>query len=474
VTQVIEMRHHPLHAYIPSRLAVKTRSAPWFVAANLCILFFITPFLSTKIRPDFLTFTLCLKQNIMEKRLRVGILRETKNPPDRRVPLTPPQIVALQELYPFVDFYVQPSDIRCYANEEYEYLKIPLKEDLSDCDILMGVKEVDKRLFLKGKKYLFFAHVAKKQEHNREMLREMLKNQISLIDYEYLTTDKGQRVVAFGRWAGIVGAYNALRARGIKTNRFKLKPAYQCRDLEEMWAGLRMIQLKPGLKILVTGEGRVASGAMETLEVCDLVNVSHDDFLTKEYNVPVMCQIGPQHYTKHTDGRPFDFNNFVNHPEEYESDFLRFTKVTDILIAAHFWAPRSPFFFSQKEAAEPDFRISVVADISCDVNGPVASTLRATSIADPFYSYNPHTGTEEPAFSSPDNITVMSIDNLPGELPRDSSNDFGIQLTEHVLFDLFNENDSVMIKRATIIDNGTLTPQYHYLDDFAREKVTEK
>lgn len=403
----------------------------------------------------------------MEKRIKVGILRETKNPPDRRVPLTPPQIVALQELYPFVEFYVQPSDIRCYSNDEYEYLMIPVKEDLSDCDILMGVKEVDKRYFIEGKKYLFFAHIAKKQEHNREMLREMLKRKITLLDYEYLTTDKGQRVVAFGRWAGIVGAYNGLRARGIKTNRFKLKPAYQCRDLEEMWAGLRMIQLKPGLKILVTGEGRVATGALETLEVCDLVKVSPEDFLTKEYNVPVMCQIGPQHYTRHTDGRPFEFNNFVNHPEEYENDFLRFTKVTDVLIAAHFWDPRSPKFFTQSDAAADDFRISVIADISCDVNGPIASTLRATSIADPFYSYNRKTGIEELPFTNPDNITVMAIDNLPGELPRDSSSDFGHQLTENVLFDLFNGIESEMIKRAVIVENGQLTPQYSYLEDFA-------
>ncbi len=247
----------------------------------------------------------------MGKALKLGILRETKNPPDRRVPLTPPQIVALEELYPFAEFFVQPSDIRCYADEEYEYLDIPLKEDLSECDILMGVKEVDKRTFIPGKSYIFFAHVAKKQPHNREMFREMSERKISLIDYEYLTTDKGERVVAFGRWAGIVGAYNGLRARGIKTNRFKLKPAHQCRDLDEMWAGLRLIELKPGLKILVTGTGRVANGAIETLSVCNIVQVSPEDFLNREFDVPVMCQIGPEVYTVHKKRQPFGFNHFV-------------------------------------------------------------------------------------------------------------------------------------------------------------------
>jgi alanine dehydrogenase len=423
----------------------------------------------TKIRPNYYLHT-DLIQTVMEKKLKVGILRETKNPPDRRVPLTPSQIVALKEVYPFVEFFVQPSDIRCYTDEEYEYLMIPILEDLRQCDILMGVKEVDKRLFLEGKTYLFFAHVAKKQEYNRGMLQEILRKKVRLIDYEYLTTDKGQRVVAFGRWAGIVGAYNALRARGIKTNRFRLKPAFQCRDLDEMWAGLRMIQLKPGLKILVTGEGRVASGAMETLSVCsNLIRVTPEEFLTKEYDVPVVCQIGPQHYVRHTEGRVFDFNNFVNHPEEYESDFLKYAKATDIFIACHFWAPRSPVFFTREDVSGPDFRISVIGDISCDIAGPVPTTLRATTIADPFYSYNRTTHAEEVAFSSPDNISVMSIDNLPGELPRDASSDFGRQLMENVLHDLFNGNSSQMIMRATITDDGELTPQYTYLADYVKE-----
>lgn len=402
----------------------------------------------------------------MEKTLKVGILRETKNPPDRRVPLTPPQIIALEELYPFVEFFIQPSDYRCYSNEEYEYLNIPLTEDLSDCDILMGVKEVDRRTFIPGKTYMFFAHVAKKQEQNREMFRDMASRGITLVDYEYLTTDKGERVVAFGRWAGIVGAYNALRARGIRTNRFKLKPAYQCRDLDEMWAGLRLIELKPDLKILVTGKGRVASGAMETLGVCNLVQVSPGDFLNREFDVPVVCQIGPEHYVRHKDNRSYNYRHFLNHPSEYVSSFLPFTKVTDILITGHFWDPRSPAFFTRDDMKQSDFRLSVVADISCDIDGPVPSTLRATTISDPFYGYNPFLEKEEQAFTRPTNITVMSIDNLPGELPRDASHDFGVQLMRNALHDLFTNAASPMIKRAAILQEGNLTPEFEYLKDY--------
>jgi alanine dehydrogenase len=402
----------------------------------------------------------------MVKTLKVGILRETKNPPDRRVPLTPPQIVALQELYPNVEFYVQPSDSRCYSDEEYEYLDIPLKEDLRDCDILLGVKEVDKRTFIPEKTYLFFAHVAKKQIHHKDMFREIIAQKLRLIDFEYLTTDSGQRIVAFGRYAGIVGAYNGLRARGIKTNRFKLKPAYQCRDLEEMWAGLRLIQLKPGLKILVTGEGRVAQGVMETLSICNMVQVSPEDFLSREFDVPVVCKIGPSHYAKHERGLPFDFNNFVRNPGDYGSAFLPFTRVTDILMTGHFWDPRSPVFFTRDNMIDPEFKISIIADISCDIDGPIPSTIRATTIADPFYSYNPQLGIEEPPFTHPSNITVMATDNLPGELPRDASADFGKQLMQNVLHDLFTNPESQLIMRATIVDKGKLTERFEYLNDY--------
>ena len=402
----------------------------------------------------------------MYQSLKIGILRETKNPPDRRVPLTPPQIIALQELYPHVEFFVQPSDNRCYSDEEYDYLDIPLKEDLRECDILLGVKEVDKRTFIPGKTYMFFAHVAKKQPHNREMLSVMSEKNIRLIDYEYLTTEKGQRVVAFGRHAGIVGAYNGLRARGIKTNNFKLKPAYQCHDLDEMWAGLRLIQLAPGLKILVTGEGRVSGGAMETLNICNIVQVSPEEFLEREFSIPVCCQIGPQHYTRHKKSQPFDFRDFTKNPGDYESSFLPFTRVTDILITGHFWDPNSPVFFTREDMKRPDFRISIIADVSCDVNGPIPSTVRASTIADPFYAYNPRLECEETAFSSLSNITVMAVDNLPGELPRDASLDFGKMLMTSVMHDILTQTESPMVERATILMNGRLTKRYLYLSDY--------
>ncbi len=402
----------------------------------------------------------------MDRRLRIGILRETKNPPDRRVPLTPSQIIDLQIEYPDVEFFVQPSDYRCYSDEEYRYLEIPLKEDLSDCDILMGVKEVEKSTFIPGKTYLFFAHVAKEQPYNREMLQKMIEDKVRLIDYEYLTQDNGARVVAFGRWAGIVGAYNGLRARGIRTDRFKLKPCNECHDLEEVWAGLKMIDLIPGLKILVSGDGRVGNGAMETIRQTNAVEVSPEEFLTKNFDVPVVCQLSPGDYVKHKEGKAFDLHHFFENPSEYESTFKRYTRVADIYIASHFWDPASPVFITGDDLKDKDFNISVIADVSCDIDGPIASTKRATTIGDPFYGFNPLTGKEEPAFKNPDNITVMSVDNLPGELPRDASADFGLQLSEFVLPELIEGKRKGMIERATICEEGRLTSEYAYLKDY--------
>jgi alanine dehydrogenase len=205
---------------------------------------------------------------------------------------------------------------------------------------------------------------------------------------------------------------------------------------------------------------------METLSICDPAEVSPEEFLSREFEVPVVCQIGPQHYTKRKDGSPFDFSHFVKHPDQYVSSFLPYTKVADILIACHFWDPASPKFFTAEDTKSPDFRISVIADISCDINGPIPTTLRATTIADPFYGYNPQTGKEEEAFTRETNISVMSIDNLPGELPRNASADFGQQLMSSVLTDLLSGTGSEMVKRATITENGKLSPKFEYLRDY--------
>lgn len=400
---------------------------------------------------------------------RVGILRETKNPPDRRVPLTPAQCLTFQERFPKKKLYIQPSFIRGFEDQEYRYLELDMKEDLSDCDVLLGIKEVDYTTFLPGKTYMFFSHVGKKQPHNRRMLQEIVKKKITLVDYEYLTDYNGKRIIAFGRWAGMVGAYNGLRARGRRTGSFTLKPAHECHDMEEMFSGLRRLEINP-TKILITGGGRVAHGAMETLRALDIREVTPEEFLNKDFDEPVLTRLDPHDYVRHKQGKKFDLYHFFKHPEEYESTFKPYQKVTDLYIACHYWDPKSPHFITKEDMKEPDFNISVIADVSCDVEGPIASTVRASTIADPFYDYNPQTEQEEPPFSGKNNVTVMAVDNLPGELPRDASQEFGQTLLDEVFPYLLGHDDKGIVERATITHNGELTEAYRYLQDYVEGK----
>lgn len=403
----------------------------------------------------------------MANKIKVGILRETKNPPDKRVAITPVQAVELMEKFPNVELFIQPSDLRCYKDEEYEYFNLNMCEDLSHCDILIGVKEVNIDSLIDGKTYMFFAHVAKKQAHNKKLMRALLEKRIKLIDYEYLTDTSGNRVVAFGRWAGIVGAYNGLRAKGLRTDSFKLKAAHQCHDVQEMWAGLKMIKLRP-IKILITGGGRVAHGAIETLSVMKIRKVNPEEYLNQTFDEPVYTQIDPDKYVRRKDGKEFDYKHFFSHPQEYESTFLPYTKITTMLISCHFWDPKSPVLFTREEMKRPDFKISVIADVTCDINGSVPSTVRSSTIADPFYGYDKIQEKDFIAFSNPDHVTVMAVDNLPGELPRDASSEFGRLLTDKVFPSLFEDDSEGIVLRATITDGGKLTSGFSYLEDYSK------
>lgn len=396
--------------------------------------------------------------------MKIGILKETKVPPDRRVPLTPEQCRVVLDEYPDLEIVVQPDGYRAFTNEEYRSAGISLNHDLSDCDILMGVKEVEISTLIPGKTYFFFSHTAKKQPYNRDLLGAILENKIRLVDYEYLTNEKNERVVAFGRWAGIVGAYNALITYGKRFQRYSLKPAWQCRDRQELFNNLRDVSLG-NIRILITGGGRVAQGAMETLSAIGLKKIDPAAYLSGEFDEPVYTQLDPWDYVKRIDGQSFELLHFFNFPEEYETTFLPYTGVTDVFIACHYWDPRSPVFMTREDMYGKDFRIRIIADVSCDVDGPIPSTLRASSISDPIYGYNPKTGKEDDPWS-PANIAVMAVDNLPGELPRDASEDFGSKLIREVIPFLTGQKQGNIIRDATIAENGLLTAKFSYLEDY--------
>ena len=398
----------------------------------------------------------------------IGIVRETKDPPDKRVPLTPIQCQKLQKLHPNLGIIVQPSNKRCFSNAEYTAAGVSMSEDLSMCQVLMGVKEPVIDSLVAGKTYLFFSHTAKKQPYNRGLLNAVADKKIRLVDYEYLTNETGGRVVAFGRWAGVVGAYNGLRALGLRRGMFQMKPAFDCYDLEEVRTELRKVNAGR-TRIVLTGGGRVAGGAVEILDMAGISSRDPNSFLENEFDQAVYTQLDPWHYTRRKDGAEFDFDHFVAHPGMYENSFQAFAKRTDLFIACHFWDPKSPVLLTREELLREDIPISIVADISCDIAGPIASTIRASSIAEPFYGYDPSTGKETKPFRE-ESVTVMAVDNLPGELPRDASADFGAALMEHVIPEILGLADTGMLDRASITSQGALTTGYAYLQNYLEGK----
>ncbi|MFW5832292.1 MAG: NAD(P)-dependent oxidoreductase [Prolixibacteraceae bacterium] len=402
--------------------------------------------------------------------MKLGILREEKIPADKRVPLTPAQCVEVQKKYPEVVVVVRPGPVRTFKDEEYKAAGIKLQEDLSECDVLLGVKEVPPQNLIPGKMYFFFSHTIKKQEYNRKLLQAVLKKNIQLTDYEVLTDKEGFRIIGFGRFAGLVGAYSGMRAFGLRYDRFKLKPAYLCFNLDEMFQQLKTVKLPP-VKIAITGNGRVAGGVVEVLNYLNVKQMDPYNYLKSlQPEKPEFVQLLPQNYVRRKDGEKFDLLHFFNHPEMYENAFQPFAKNSDMLIAAAYWDPKAPVLFTREEMKDETFRIRVISDITCDINGSVPSTIKAGTIEDPFYDYNPETESTEPPFSSENNITVQAVDNLPCELPRDASEDFGRNLIDKVFPALFGNDKDEIIKRATITKNGKLTPRFLYLQDFAEGK----
>jgi len=405
----------------------------------------------------------------MEK-IKIGIIREGKVPPDHRVPLTPKQCKSIQAIYPNVEIVVQPSPIRAYKDEEYAAEGMKLNEDLSSCDIIMGVKEVNISDLIPNKKFLFFSHTLKKQPYNRDLLRAILEKKIQLIDYETIKNKQNKRVIGFGRYAGIVGAYNGFRAMGLKTGLFEIKPANKCADRKEMEAEMSKIVLPDNTKIVLTGFGRVGHGAREIIDILPIKEVTPDEFMKNKFNEPVFTHLEVEDYYGRKDGKPFDKSEFYSNPELYKSTFTRFLPEMDMYIPCHFWSNRSPFIITREDLKNENLRLSVVADISCDIDGPVACTIRPSKIADPIYGYDPISETEVD-FKTEGSIAVMAVDNLPCELPLDASEDFGNELMRHVLPALLKEDPDNMIGRASeTTTDGQLTEYYSYLQDYVDGK----
>lgn len=400
--------------------------------------------------------------------MKFGIIRERKNPPDRRVVLSPEACQKVLQTYNNAAIIVEPSPIRTFTDAEYKALNIEVASKMKECDVLLGVKEVPIEHLIPNKKYFFFSHTIKKQSYNRKLLKAVLKKNIELYDHEVITNSKGIRLVAFGRYAGIVGAYNGFRTYGLKTGLYEMPKARTLADQQALVSELKKIPL-PNIKILLTGKGRVGNGAKEMLDGMNLKGVGVKEYLENTFDHAVYCQIDVDEYNLRKDGTKGNMQDFFENPGEYRSNFFRFAKVTDLYIAGHFYGDGAPFLFTREDVKHPDFKIKVVADISCDINGPVATTIRASTIAEPIYGYDPESGTET-NFKNKKAIAVMAVDNLPTELPRNASDGFGEAFVKHVIPAFFNNDEEGVLQRAQMTINGKLTERYSHLQDYVDGK----
>lgn len=401
---------------------------------------------------------------------KIGIIKEGKIPADNRVALTPAQCKWIQETYPFCKVVVQRSEARCFSDREYSFAGIELADGVEDCDILLGIKEVPSYQIIPQKKYLFFSHTCKKQPHNQKLLQTIIDRSCTLIDYECLRHEDGQRIIGFGFFAGIVGAHNGMMAYANRTGAFHLKRVYQQKDFKTLihtYFGLKL----PKVKIAVTGSGRVAHGILEIMNLMGVIEVEKEDYKRREFSYPVYVQTKGSDLYRHKEGQPYNRDHFHLHPQEYDCVFEDYLPHTDILMNGVYWDKNVPRLFKKEDVQRADFRIQTIADITDDANGSVPINVGDQTIEDPVYGID-KMSLEKTAPYLAGSVDVMAVGNLPNELPRDASKYFGEQLIKYVLPDLL-EGDSEIMQRATVVKEGRLTKEYNYLCDYAAGNVEE-
>ena len=400
--------------------------------------------------------------------INIGILRETKVPADNRVALSPNQIVLLKKEYPQFNFLVQSSKERIFSDDEYLKAGIDVVEDLSDCDYLFGIKEIDADVLIPGKHYFFFGHIAKMQSYNKALLQAMIDKNITFTDYEYLTRNDGKRTCAFGWWAGVVGAYETLRLYGLKYKCFELPTPDSSSSVESLKNNMRStlpVLANRNVRILVTGKGRVSLGVQDILNGIGIMVASAKEFLEKNAP-PCYCVVCTEDLVSRLDGGRFRRSDFNISPQCFKSDFDKYISNTDILICSHSWQPGQPVYVSKRTISNSQNQIKVIGDITCDINGSIKTTVRPSTHLNPFYDINSDLQ-EVPLFSDTDNVSVMAIDNLPNALAREASTYFGERLCQYVFPALLSKvNENVVINRATILEQGRLTEPYNYLRTF--------
>jgi saccharopine dehydrogenase (NAD+, L-lysine forming) len=397
----------------------------------------------------------------------IGLIKEGKTPTDNRVALTPVQCAYINENIPQIKIIVQPCSNRCYTNAEYERMNIALVEDISQADILLGIKEVPVAQLIPNKTYLFFSHTRKQQPHNKKLLQAIIKNNITLIDYECLTHSDGTRIIGFGFFAGIVGAHNGMMAYGKRTGAYDLVRVYEKQNLQELvhtYFGLRL----PNVKIAVTGSGRVAHGILEIMNLMEIHEVEPEEFLTEQFDYPAYVHLkGSDLYMNKFTGQ-YKRSEFHEKPERYACKFLPYAETADILMNGVYWDTQVPRLFEKEHITNAAFKIQTIADITDDENGSVPINLGDQTIENPVYGVDRNSLQKTLPYLA-NSIDVMAVGNLPNELPRDASRYFGEQLIKYILEPLIAPEHNKILQQATIAKQGQLTEAFTYLSNYIKD-----
>ena len=395
--------------------------------------------------------------------LKIGLIREGKIPADNRVALIPAQC---RWMLKNVDcsITVQPSPNRCFKDKEFIRAGVEMNDDLSHCDLLLGIKEVPVDMLIAGKKYMFFSHTIKMQAHNKKLMQAMVQKNISLIDYECLRHKDGQRIIGFGFFAGVVGAHNGMMSFGERTKTFSMGRVYKQKDYSKLihtYFGLKI----PPVKVAVTGSGRVAHGILEIMNLMDIQEVEPDEYISREFEYPVYVHLKGSYLYRHKENGNYNRDNFHHHPDQYNCLFENYCAHTDILMNGIYWDKNIPRLFDLEALRRKDFRIQTIADITDDENGSIPCNIGDGNMENPIYGVDKVTNTKTEPYL-PGSIDIMAYGNMPNELPRDASRYFGEQLIKFVLGDIIN-GSSQIIKGATILNDGKLTADYNYLKEYA-------
>lgn len=433
---------------------------------------------------------------------KIGLRLEDKNVWERRVAVVPSDVKKLTEAG--LEFRVERFERRAFDDSAYEAAGATLVDDVRDCDLVLGIKEMPRGYFREGGAYMCFSHTIKGQPYNMDMLREMISRKITLLDYETVTDEEGRRLIFFGRYAGLAGMIDTLwtlglrlQALGHETPFLDIQPAHVYSDLEAAKEAMTRVgkrleaegipEVLAPMAIGITGYGHVSQGAQEILDLLPMEEVQPGDLprfveanptLTKKL---VKVVYREEHLAAPSDpAREFDLQYYYDNGPEHRSIFEPNLSLLTVLVNGIFWNENYPKLADAGQLrdlfAGGSPRLTVVGDITCDVDGSLACTMRDTEPGDPVYVYNPVTR-ETPSGLDGPGLAVMAVGNLPCELPVEASLTFSAALTpflpQMAAVDFSGDFESASlpdpIKRSVILWNGEFTPGYLYMQNFLQD-----